>query len=93
MIEALIINSFICIGFNIATEPGMILNWIEKLLEKAPLWLQKPIYLCPMCMASVHSLWVFPTLDLPWHYWFGYTLALCGINALTYGFVSSIREN
>ena len=93
MIEALIINSFICIGFNIATEPGMVLNWVEKLLEKSPLWLQKPIYLCPMCMASVHSLWLFPSLNISWWLYPGYVLALCGLNALTYGIVTSVREN
>jgi len=79
-------NSLFIIGLNVVTEEGYILGFIEVLGNKyLPEWLQKPLYGCPPCMASIHSI----------YYWFfvdftpinlliypGYILALAGLNAI-----------
>ena len=57
MIELIILNALYIVGFHLATGEDMILNkpalWIE---QRIPYWLTKPLFNCPTCMASVHSI-------------------------------------
>ena len=74
MIEILLLllfNSLYIFGFFSATDYTETVDltpdpndrealwWIKWGLRNAPQWLQKPIFGCVVCMASVHS-WVYP---------------------------------
>lgn len=90
--QALLLNSLIIVGFNFATEPGMIFGFVETYGGKLPLWIQKPLYLCIYCMSSLHSLWVFPFLDLDLLLWPLYVLALVGTVGIVYHVNRIFRE-
>lgn len=63
----LIFNSLYIFGFSTATDYGLdvdkqpdrndreILWFVKWYLKNAPKWVQKPIFGCVVCMASVHS--------------------------------------
>lgn len=57
MITLLIINALYIVGLHLATGDEMIFSkpalWIET---KVPYWVTKPLFNCPTCMASVHSI-------------------------------------
>lgn len=76
MITLLLFNALFIVGLHLATGEEMIFNkpalWIET---KVPYWMTKPLFNCPTCMASVHSI-------LP--YWYCHELTL--INAGAYVF-------
>lgn len=78
----LMINANAIIGFYTATRKGMLLDFIPKWSYSLPEKLKMPLFDCPMCMASVHSLYVFFPIALNYNiapfWWFIYVLALCG---------------
>jgi len=100
----LILNSLYIFGFSMATEYGLtvdktpdpkdkeLLWWIRWGLRNAPMWVQKPIFGCVVCMASLHS-WVYPlfyhelTLTNLLTYII-YIFALSGFNAFVNGRLS-----
>ena len=41
------------IGAYVAMKDGMILQFIPRILRNAPWWVKKPVFDCPVCMASV----------------------------------------
>ncbi len=92
----LLLNSFACIGFNIATEKGKILHWIEQISTTLPTFIINPLWACPYCMASLHSIYFI----IPIHYYLGYSywftpiyiLTLSGLNAITYNVTSYLRS-
>jgi len=90
--QALLLNSLIIVGFNFATEPGMIFSFIEDYFNKWPLWFQKPFYLCIYCMSSLHSLYVFPFLEIDLLFWPLYVLALVGTVGIVYHVNRILRE-
>lgn len=47
--------SLYCIGLKMATEQGMILNFVTKLKWYGKAW-AKPIISCVYCMSSVHGI-------------------------------------
>jgi hypothetical protein len=57
MITLLIVNALFIVGLHLATGEDMIFNkpalWVES---KVPYWMTKPLFNCPTCMASVHSI-------------------------------------
>lgn len=60
MIELLLLmlfNSLYIVGVYLATGQDMVFErparWIES---KIPYWITKPLFNCPTCMASVHSI-------------------------------------
>lgn len=57
MITLLIINALFIVGLHLATGEEMIFNrpalWIER---HVPYWATKPMFNCPTCMASLHSI-------------------------------------
>ena len=55
----LLINAFAIVGFHLATEKGMILHFIREWCVMLPESIQKPLYDCPTCMASLHSIYVY----------------------------------
>lgn len=93
----LIFNSLYIFGFATSTEYGEtvdktpdpkdreLLWWIRWGLRNAPLWVQKPIFGCVVCMASLHSwpYWIFTDLTLHSAItYIIYIFALSGINAI-----------
>ena len=90
-------NSLWVFGFWFSTQEGMINEWIDKLMpakafpsdkEGYPEWLRKPLFSCPICMASVHS-FIFPLIILAfgfdWSMLYGlpfYIVMLSGLNGI-----------
>ena len=94
----LIFNSLYIFGFSSATDYGLnvdnkpdpndkeLLWFIKWYLRNAPKWLQKPLFGCVVCMASVHS-WIYllfnPELTLlNGLTYIIYIFALSGFNAI-----------
>lgn len=54
----LLINAFLIIGFSLSTDENMLLHWVRRIGDKfIPEFWRKPIYDCPTCMASLHSIY------------------------------------
>lgn len=93
----LILNSFFIVGFHITTQEGEINSWVDNLLFAAPEWVKKPLYSCPTCMSSLHSIYIF------WYnYEFNqanillyivYVFALCALNTLVNAAIECFRTN
>ena len=101
MIEILLLllfNSLYIFGFASATDYGEtvdktpdpddreLLWWIRWYLRNAPKWIQKPVFGCVVCMASVHS-WPFLLFNheltlLNGATYIIYIFALSGFNAI-----------
>lgn len=82
----LLIGSLICVGIWNAFAPGMIFGWLGSIWDRRlPEALQKPIYSCLPCMASVHGtwFWILAGGDLTW--WLPFVLALSGANRIVAG--------
>ena len=62
MIEKAFIISLLCFGFYQATRFGQILYFVQRFAEKLPTIFGKPICLCLTCMASFHTLFLYPQL-------------------------------
>lgn len=84
----LLINAFAIVGFHLASQPGMILSFMQKIKGKIAM----PLYDCPTCMASIHSSYCFipfalivnPLLLLAYPV---YILSLAGLSTLIYNMV------
>ena len=59
MIVLAIKISMICFVFCALGEPGMIFAWYQKLINKLPDWLCKPLGGCSYCLTGQVSLWYF----------------------------------
>ena len=100
MIDLLIIiflNAVCIIGFNKATEEGMILNWLaDKAEDILPTWINKPLWACPYCMSSIHSTYIaipyFISIGLSFWFYPVYIIALCGMVCLTYNAYEILRR-
>ncbi len=101
----LILNCLYIFGFSNATQYGLdvdnkpdpkdreLLWWVKWGLRNAPLWVQKPVFGCVVCMASVHS-WIYPVFNpeltiLNGVTYIIYIFALSGLNALVNDRLSS----
>lgn len=95
MIEHLIINSLLCIGFRTANERDKVLYPIvkqplNKLLSVFPdsvkYFITNPLFGCLVCMSSVWGLgYLYANslyLDMNWKQIGLYLLALCGTNTV-----------
>ena len=58
MIESVKI-SLICFMFVSMGEPEMIFAWYQRLIDRLPLWLNKPLGGCTYCLTGQVSLWYF----------------------------------
>lgn len=63
LVLLLFLNSLSIVGFHLTTQDGEINSWVSNLLDNAPEWVKKPLYACPTCCASVHSIYI---------YWYNY---------------------
>ena len=51
--------SMICFVFVAMGEPGMIFAWYQRLIDRLPLWLNKPLGGCGYCVTGQTALWYF----------------------------------
>lgn len=84
----LFISSFWIWGVHFCFMGNQIFGKVgEWLNNRLPKWACKPLFLCPMCMASVHGTVIY--LASPMHYlWYMHLLfvvALCGLNDIIDG--------
>ncbi len=87
VLMVLIVHSFAIIGVHNLFEDkhifGKIGDWMESNL---PLWISKPLFLCPPCMASIWGLpmayLIYIEQPMPYLWMAIYVLALSGINKL-----------
>ena len=73
-----------CLGIRALFQEGMILEGLgQKLDETLPEWINKPLWRCPPCMASVHGtiLWLtFLSGEYGLLSWPFFVVCLCGVN-------------
>lgn len=79
--ELLALNSIMIIGLWQACKEGMILGFIRDYIKEDST-LATPVYLCPTCMASIHSLPFFVLSDISVFIYPIYILALAGVNSI-----------
>lgn len=48
--EAPFAIAMIILFIHSCTQEGMILHFIDRWFENAPLWIRKPLFSCPVCM-------------------------------------------
>jgi len=88
------INSKIIFGFYAATRDGNILEVVQHLCDAYLPNAIKPICNCPVCMSSLHSLWIWlpAYVAIPFTWWLiylhiAYIFALAGLNKI----ITSLR--
>lgn len=85
MIYHILIASFVCLGFNAATWDGMIFDKPTRWLQaNLPYWINKPTWMCPICMASIwgtcYYLGVIDSHNLK--DWAIFVLSIAGFNSI-----------
>src|SRR5690348_14395957 len=84
----LIISSFWIWGVHFCFMGNQIFGktgeWLNKRLPK---WMCKPLFLCPMCMASIHGTVIFLLSGMTYHFecHLFFVVALCGLNDIIDG--------
>lgn len=86
LIQYLLLNSLWIFGFSKLFDAGMIFSKIdvEFSLWVSPkwAWIQKPVYSCPPCMASIHGISGFFLSGLDVSHLPIYLISLIGLNTL-----------
>lgn len=84
MVEPILIGSLCVMGLYAAMGEGMILEWLQKFLERIsdnstlrPL--RPALYECPICMASIWGTVFWLILGAP-IFWILYVFAVAGLN-------------
>jgi hypothetical protein len=81
MILFLLFNSLWCVGlFVVCQEPFLLHRPAAWLRHRLPSALHKPLFSCPTCMASAHSLPAVLSGQCPLWTWPFYALALAALN-------------
>lgn len=89
VILQLFVAMLVCIGIWNAFGHGQAFGWLGDWMENhAPEWVNKPLWMCPPCMASVHGTWIWfcvarGGIDM----WFPFILALSGLNRIVSSFI------
>ena len=79
----LLIASLVCFGIWNAFAPGMILGWLGDVFERRlPEALQKPLYSCPPCLASIYGSIMWFLLGGDTTLWIPFVIALSGFNRI-----------
>lgn len=99
LLYILIVSAWIW-GFNVLFEENNIFekagDWMD---ENLPIWINKPTWQCPVCMASAHGLlWFFIGLPLCFHdalpirQLIPFLICLCGVNYILVKLTSKERK-
>lgn len=79
----IIVGAFWTWGVHCLFDEGFVLNPIREYFrrEGMPVWIAKPLYLCPPCMSSVHGMMI-SGIYFEWHLYpmAAYMVCLCGLN-------------
>lgn len=79
----LFVASLMCVGIWNLFHKGMILGWLGDIWERRlPEAINKPLWSCPPCLASVHGTWIWFYLGGDAMMWVPFCLALSGLNKL-----------
>jgi fatty acid desaturase len=84
MVESIVIGSLCVMGVYAAMGEGMVLEWMQKFLEKisnknALRLLRPALYECPICMASFWGTVFWLIMGAP-VFWLTYVFAVAGLN-------------
>jgi hypothetical protein len=97
MIELLAIvfaNALLISGLHLASYEGMILGFLPNL--GLPSWLEKPLFDCPTCMASVHGTYPYliasSIINLPLWGLVIYIPVLAGMSTLVWRIIDSLEK-
>lgn len=87
-----------CVGLCLAMESGMILYWMNSLLERLPKWVSKPLGECPTCMAGPYGTIIYWYLNQGISYenvfWWIVTLFCAStLNTLVYNLIQFLQAN
>lgn len=82
LLTFLLLNSLYIIGFYLAIQPGMLLEWFTRYGTRLGRCFE-PIGGCVTCMASVHSWPYLVTYGFGWQ-WLIYICALAAVNTIIY---------
>ncbi len=77
----LVIGTLIIVGIWNAFNPGMIFGGLRRwIIFALPIWITKPLFDCPPCMASTWGtlVWFLTGGDVSWQ-WSLYVVALSGL--------------
>jgi len=87
-LEHIAINSFICFGVYKALDAGMILHRVNRwtVRKRWPDWITKPLFLCPVCMASFWGTAYFVAIGITWYWLPFWILAVAGLNRILLNF-------
>jgi len=91
----LIISSFWIWGFHFCFREKQIFgstgNWLDNRLPK---WICKPLFKCPMCMASIHGTAIYLLSPMAYHpaYHLLFVMALCGLNDIIDGLTADYDQ-
>lgn len=72
-----VLNIFIIYGFLNTYKKGNIFDFMPTII-KWPVWMMKPLFFCPPCMASVYGIIMFPVIKAPLYYYPIWVLSLSG---------------
>ena len=79
----LLIASLVCFGIWNAFAPGMIFGRLGDIFERRlPQALQKPLYSCPPCLASIYGSVMWFLLGGDTTLWIPFVIALSGFNRI-----------
>lgn len=93
-ILSVILTSFWIHGVHRLFSPGYLLGeWGDHMEEQLPNWLMKPLFGCPVCMASIHGAFWFGVV-LPFGFDISFPLltaipfmvCVCGLNSIIHEF-------
>ena len=82
LLSLLLLNSLYIIGFYLAIQPGMLLEWFTRYGTRLGRCFE-PIGGCVTCMASVHS-WPYLMIYGLGCQWVIYICALAAVNTIIY---------
>lgn len=94
LIALLFLNALLISGIHLASYEGMIFGFIAHL--NLPAWLEKPLFDCPTCMASIHGIYVFMIassyINLPLWVLMLYIPCLAGMSTLVWRVIDSLEK-
>jgi hypothetical protein len=74
----IIVTALAILFVHATTWEGMINAWLPRLAGRLPLFIRKPLYLCPICMTSIWgiTLWFNPIVEITYLFAIGGVMVL-----------------
>ena len=99
MIEFILIIAFSVLFIHSCTWEGMILESVVKVFWKAPVWIKKPLFECPICMTPWWGSLIIVLSCINsgvWIDWFSWIIIIItagGINSVLDKFINDGRDS